>query len=140
MCVELKQRLFKEIDKLRGSGANVFCTGMAQGVDTWCAEIVLELQREYPEVKLWAVVPCREQDSMWSSEDKQRYRSILGRCEKVLCVSEEYTKQCMHKRNRALVDLCDILVAVYDGKPGGTKYTVDYAKKKNRKTIIVPPM
>lgn len=140
MCVDLKQRLYKEIDKLREYGADVFCTGMALGVDTWCAEAVLELQGEHPEIKLWAVIPCRTQDSGWSDEEKQRYRAILGKCERVICVSEEYTSQCMFKRNRALVDLCDILVAVYDGKSGGTKYTVDYAKQKNRKIITVSPM
>ena len=46
----------------------------------------------------------------------------------------------MLKRDRALVELCDVLVAVFDGKPGGTKYTVDYAAKKGRKTSLIPPL
>ena len=38
------------------------------------------------------------------------------------------------------IELCDVLVAVFDGKSGGTKYTVDYAAKLHRKTLIVSPM
>lgn len=140
MCADLKQRLYKQIAGLCERGADEFFSGMALGVDIWCAEAVLELKREKPQVKLTAVIPCREQAAKWSSDDRARYQSVLSRCDKVICVSEEYTKDCMFKRNRALVELCDVLVAVYDGKSGGTKYTVDYAAKLHKKTIIVPPM
>ncbi len=140
MCVDLKQRLMDKITYLADSGTAEFCTGMALGVDMWCAEAVLELKKKRSGIKLTAVIPCREQDAKWSEADRERYRAVLSGCDKVICISESYTRDCMHKRNRALVELCDILLAVYDGKSGGTKYTVDYAAKLGRKTIIVPPM
>lgn len=40
-------------------------------------------------------------------------------------------------RNRAIVDSADIVVAFWDGKSRGTKYTIDYAEKKNKDIIIV---
>ena len=40
-------------------------------------------------------------------------------------------------RNRAIVDSADIVVAFWDGKSRGTKYTIDYAEKKNKEIIIV---
>jgi hypothetical protein len=44
-------------------------------------------------------------------------------------------------RNREIVDLADLLIACYDGrKKGGTFYTLNYAKSKNVKTHIVPPV
>lgn len=140
MCVDLKLRLRQQIEKLIDSGAGEFFTGMALGVDIWCAEEVLELKKLHPEIRLTAVIPCRGQESKWSGEEQQRYREILRQCDKVLCLSESYTKDCMLKRNRALVELCDLLIAVYDGKPGGTKHTVDHAAKLGRKTIIISPM
>lgn len=140
MCVDLKERLSKQITDLYERGADQFFSGMALGVDIWCAEAVLELKSLHPEVKLTAVIPCREQEIKWSEEERARYHDVLSRCDKVICVSESYTKDCMFKRNRALVELCDVLVAVFDGKSGGTKYTVDYAAKLHRKTLIVPPM
>ncbi len=140
LCADLKQRIFDEIKKQTTCGAGEFLTGMALGVDMWCAEAVIELKKTQPEVRLTAVLPCRGQDAKWKSADRQRYSGILKSCDKVICLSESYTKDCMLARNRALVELCDILVAVYDGKSGGTKFTVNYAKKIGRKTIIIPPI
>ena len=40
-------------------------------------------------------------------------------------------------RNRAIVDSADIVVAFWDGKSRGTKYTIDYAEKKKKEIIIV---
>lgn len=140
MCVDLKQRLYRQIEKLYDSGAGEFFTGMALGVDIWCAEAVMALRELHPEVRLTAVIPCRGQEIKWQSAEQARYRDIVSKCDKVLCLSERYTPDCMKNRNKALVDLCDLLIAVYDGKPGGTKQTVDYAAKRGRKTIVIPPM
>ena len=140
MCVDLKNRIYRQVEKLYEYGADDFYTGMALGVDMWCAEAVLCLREIHPEVRLNAVIPCRGQESRWSAREQQRYQKILAKCSKGMCLSESYTKDCMMKRNRELVELCDLLVAVFDGKPGGTKFTVDYAAKLGRKTIVIPPM
>lgn len=140
LCIALKRRLYEQIERLADDGADSFNSGMALGVDTWAAEAVLELKKLRPEIRLIAVLPCPEQDKLWRDNQKRRYREILERCDKVLTVSPEYQKGCMLKRNRALVDMCDVLLAVYDGKPGGTRYTVDYADKVGRRTIIIEPM
>lgn len=42
-------------------------------------------------------------------------------------------------RNRLMVDLCDFLVACYDGrKYGGTFYTVEYARHMNKPVLFLP--
>lgn len=140
MCVDLRERLAKKITELCEHGADEFYSGMALGVDTWCAQIVLELKKTRPQVRLTAVIPCRTQAERWSAAEKALYKDILSRCDKVMCISESYSKDCMLKRNRVLVDMCDVLLAVYDGKAGGTAYTVNYAQKKGRKVLLVPPM
>ena len=138
MWIDLKERIFKEISALADDGAEEFYSGMARGVDTWCAEAVLKLRSERQGIKLIAVIPCPEQDSKWNAADKRRYSKILEQCDKRITVSPKYTSDCFHKRDRAIVELCDVLLAVYDGGSGGTKYTVDYAKSKGRKTVILP--
>ncbi|MDE7193352.1 MAG: DUF1273 domain-containing protein [Oscillospiraceae bacterium] len=140
MCVDLKRRLSRKIAELADAGADRFFSGMALGVDTWCAEAVLELKKKFPQITLTAVIPCRNQDMKWAFGERERYRGLLAKCDKVICVSEEYVSGCMQKRNRVLVDLCDILVAVYDGKSGGTEYTVNYAEKCRKKIVLIPPM
>ncbi len=139
MCIALKKRLYDKIVFLYEHGTAEFLSGMALGIDTWCAEAVLALKKLHPEIKLTAVLPCRGQEVRWSPADQQRYRNILAACDKVMCLSDHYTRECMLNRNRALVDLCDILLAVYDGRPGGTAYTVEYARKVGRKVLVIPP-
>jgi len=42
-------------------------------------------------------------------------------------------------RNRILVDSCDMLVAFYDNrKTGGTAYTVNYARQRQKRVHIIP--
>lgn len=140
LCINLKKRLTAQIEKLIKDGANEFCTGMALGVDTWAAEAVLRLRETYPHIRLIALIPCLDQPSRWSAEHQSRYRDIISQCDQKVTLSVKYTKTCMHKRNIALVDLCDVLVAVYDGKSGGTMQTVNYAKSSGKETIIIAPV
>ena len=41
------------------------------------------------------------------------------------------------KRNEIMVDMADEVLVIWDGVSKGTKYTVDYAKKKNKKVQMV---
>ena len=49
----------------------------------------------------------------------------------------KYKKAAPLKRNEIMVELADIVIAVWDGKSRGTAYTVDYAKKQNKEVILV---
>ena len=60
-CADLKRRIYAEIERLYEHGAGEFYTGMALGVDMWCAEAVLKLKSLHPEVRLVALLPCRGQ-------------------------------------------------------------------------------
>ena len=40
-------------------------------------------------------------------------------------------------RNKLIVDNCDCLLAFWDGKSRGTKYTIDYAKQVGKPVKIV---
>lgn len=139
LLADLKNRLSEVIRELIRDGAEEFYSGMALGVDTYAAEAVLLAKEQFSGIRLIAVIPCADQDKLWNAAQRQRYREILAQCDRTITISASYDKGCMQKRNRALVELCDILVAVYDGKPGGTQYTIDYARKIGRKIIELPP-
>lgn len=138
-CVKLKARLEATVRGLIEDGADEFYSGMALGVDMWAAEIVLALKEEFPDITLTAVIPCPEQAERWGAELIARYNGILARCNKVITTSPRYETGCMSKRNKALVDACDILVAVFDGSRGGTYQTVNYAKSCHKRTIMLNP-
>ncbi|MBQ7789610.1 MAG: hypothetical protein IJ398_08175 [Clostridia bacterium] len=48
-----------------------------------------------------------------------------------------YGKAAPLKRNEQMVDIADEVLVIWDGKSNGTKYTVDYAKKKNKKVNVL---
>jgi len=48
----------------------------------------------------------------------------------------KYGKDAKHIRDKLIVENCDKIIAFYDGKCEGTKYTLNYGKKL-RKPIII---
>ena len=137
----MKEVLEAQITALAEQGVTDFLSGMAQGVDLWSSQIVLDLQKKNPALKLHCVLPCKGQESKWTASAQERYRSILAQANEVIYVGQEYNRDCMLKRNRYLVDHSSILLAVYNGTwRSGTGATVRYAQKLKREIIIIDPV
>lgn len=118
-------------------GITNFISGMAIGTDLDFAETVLKLQNKYP-ITLECAIPCPNQTLKWNSADKLRYESILKRADEINLISERYTPECMLKRNRYMVDRSELVIAVFNGiEQGGTWYTINYAKYKNKQMDII---
>lgn len=106
-----------------------FGAGGALGFDTIAAFVVLKLKERYPDIRLILVLPCLSQTKSWSKEDIEIYEDIKRQADKVVYTSQEYSRGCMHKRNRHLVDNSTACIAYLTESKGGTMYTVDYAIK-----------
>ena len=119
-------------------GYNAFITGMALGFDLIAAEVVLSLKEENDGLKLICAMPYDKNyfDNL-SYVYKQTYDHILKCADEVVWVSEEYDKGCFQRRNEYMVDNCDICLACFNFKSGGTKNTIDYALKRNKDIIIL---
>jgi uncharacterized phage-like protein YoqJ len=102
-------------------------SGMALGVDIWAAEAAIELG-----IPVEAALPFVGQDKIWPEPSKARFQDILKKCKKVTVVSEGgYAAWKMHARNAYMVDNCDLLIAVWNGKQeGGTWGCIQYATKR----------
>ena len=140
-CIQLRRVLREHFTHLiEAEGVDRFLCGMALGSDQIAFEILIQLKHEFPHISLHAYIPCQEQYRKWSATQTARYRAILLHVDEIVCIGEEYTPMCMQKRNHAMVDACDILLAVYtQGTRGGTKATIDYAIKKKRKLYCIDP-
>jgi len=139
-CVRLKENLKNEILRQIKDGADTFICGMAQGVDLWAAESVLDAKSDFPYIKLIAAIPCPNQTKRWTKQAVYRYESILNKCNESVLVSPFYHGGCMHQRNRYMVDNSDVLIAVYDNsESGGTAFTVNYAKSKGKAIVYLIP-
>ena len=139
-CVALKASLKEQIKALVEDGITDFYSGGADGVDCWAALIVLELKKTNPVLRLHCILPYEGQADKWSDSAQERYRSILSQADSIKYMSHEYYDGCMLDRNRRLVEAAGSLLAVYNGEwRGGTAATVRYARKLERRIIILNP-
>ncbi|RPK20034.1 SLOG family protein [Paenibacillus xylanexedens] len=140
----VKDQLNAEIlNAILHGGYTRFIAGGALGVDTWAAEEVLYFRDEVGlDITLELFAPFEGQEVKWFEESKKRYFSIMERCNKVVNVCEPgYAAWKMIVRDKAMVDESGLVMAVWNGDLGrsGTGHTVEYAREKNRKMIVIDP-
>lgn len=140
-CVLLKEVLSAQIKELANRGVTDFLSGMAQGTDLWCSQIILDLRTKNPALKLHCILPCRGQENKWTTSAQDRYHAILRQANEVIYAGQEYSRDCMLIRNRYIVDHSSFLLAIYNGIwRSGTGATVRYALKQGREVIIIDPI
>lgn len=71
-CIQLKQVLRNQIERLYFEGFTHFITGCAMGVDIWAGEIVLDLMQRHANMELICVIPFQGQESQWNKKDRKR--------------------------------------------------------------------
>ena len=126
---EISRRLKTTLIRLIEEGYVCFGAGGALGFDTLAAQCVLSLKNQHPHIKLILVLPCITQTKGWSENDIAIYEEIKSQADKVVYTSREYSRGCMFKSNRHLVDCSSVCVAYLTQEKGGTAYTVNYAKE-----------
>lgn len=137
-CVMLKEKIFDAAEALYYSGVRYFICGMANGCDLYFCEAVIALRAEHPEIRIEAAVPYEGQAERWPPEQKQRYFRLLSDCDYQTLVGRTYTPDCMIRRNHYMVDSSSVVIAAYDGKPGGTMSTLLYAMRRSLEIIEIP--
>ena len=138
-CVDFKRRLYETIEILIDQGYKHFISGGALGMDMFAAEAVLKLKATHPEITLEMVSPFDAQAAKWAPQYQRRHDRLFERADMVTATGHEYTKSAMFTRNRYLVNNADVLLAAYDGQPGGTQMTVQYAKQMGIQVCCIRP-
>ena len=137
-CLRMKEQIAAAVDAAYAAGKRHFICGMATGGDMYFGEAVIALREEHPEVTLEAAIPCEGQSKQWSLQLRKRYDRLAVACDYHTVVQREYTPECMMRRNRYMVDASSMLIAVYNGRPGGTQATLLYAIRQGLEIIELP--
>ena len=137
-CLALKRRLADAVETAYEEGYRHFLCGMAMGCDLYFCECVLALRERHPEVTVEAAIPCPTQADTWPEVQRERYRRLVAACDFETMVSSEYAPSCMQRRDRYMVDHASLLIAAFDGSPGGTRYTVEYAMRRGLSIVDLP--
>lgn len=124
------RRLNIEVDVLVRQGVTDFIVGGALGFDQIAASLIAAKKEMRANIRLIFALPCHNQDAQWSSEQKRLYRALLMEADEVRYVSEEYSSDCMKKRNYYMVDNSGYCICALLNARSGTAQTVRYAQQK----------
>ena len=120
-------------------------TALAEGADQIAAEAALNLEQT-----LEVVLPFRQAEyerDFAEQAAREEFRRLLGRASSVLVLDghehEEDRALAYEAAGMALLDNCDILIAVWDGGAGrgrgGTREVIGEAARRAMPVIIIPP-
>ena len=137
-CAALKRRIADAAEAAYEEGYRHFLCGMALGCDLYFCEAVLALRDQYPDITVEAAVPCPTQADAWAPDQRERYTRLVEACDFETLVSAKYTPYCMQRRDRYMVDHASLLIAAFDGTPGGTRYTMQYAMSRGLSIVDLP--
>ena len=133
---EIKVWLEEQVRNAVHDGFTTFISGMAKGVDLWAGEVVLKLKAEGLPIRLVCASPFPGFETGWAKEWQTMYHDLLATADVVVYISPSYSRSCFQKRNRWMVDRSSRLIAVYNGISGGTRNTIDYARKQGCEVIL----
>jgi uncharacterized phage-like protein YoqJ len=121
-------------------GCRKFIAGGALGFDTEAAREVIRFRLSHPDVYLSLYLPCIEQDSGWSDRQRALYDYTLGCANEVRYISESYDPDCMRRRNYAMAEECDVMIAYVSSPRSGSGQTVRRAAELGREIYNLYPM
>jgi uncharacterized phage-like protein YoqJ len=121
--------LMAEINICLEAGFNTFMTGGARGIDIWAALLIAGLKADRPEsdIRLVTAVPYMNQSASLTGKDLFDYGFMLAQSDLVIFLSDNYTSDCLRRRNRFMVDHSSKLIAVLSDQRSGTAQTIRMA-------------
>ncbi|MBE6012434.1 SLOG family protein [Anaeropeptidivorans aminofermentans] len=125
--IKIREILSSELDFLYAMGKRRFISGGALGFDQIAAQEVIFKKKKYPDMELIFVLPCKDQDKLWKESQQDEYMAMLSLADKIIYIQESYSKDCMRKRNRFMVENSSACVCFLKKQRGGTYQTVLYA-------------
>ena len=109
-----------------------FITGGALGVDTWAADLVVDM-----DYKLSLYLPFPEMGHNWpkliDQETLRLHKEYAGRMGEVKFICPTFSNYAYILRDYSMVDASQLVLAVWDGSlDGGTYKTIQYAQRQQK--------
>ncbi|MGN1114020.1 MAG: SLOG family protein [Oscillospiraceae bacterium] len=123
-------------------GYEVFLSGMADGIDLICAEIVHDfIMHENHNVRLIGVLPYADHIKKEMKNFSNRYicTLIINDCADIICLKQDKDRNCYKERNQFMVDHSNRLIGAFDKtlRGTGTRQTINMAKKAGLEQRII---
>ena len=114
-CRKLKIALAQQIMMLRQNGVSQFLTACDCGVGLYAAELVNGLRATTDhDLMLICYTPHEEQTTKWAPYLRERYFTMLEKCTHISAVCEVGAPDAQLRAYKKIIDLADVVLAVYD--------------------------
>ncbi|PTJ86357.1 hypothetical protein BU051_05815 [Staphylococcus simulans] len=108
------------------------------GIEMWTAEVVLDLQQEYPESKLGVITPFQNHTERWNEQNQLKYQQIIEKADFHDSVHHApYEGPFQFKQtDQFILDHTDMTVLIYDEEQEASpkffkRMLVDFAEQTN---------
>lgn len=108
------------------------------GIEMWTAEVVLDLQQEYPELKLGVITPFQNHTERWNEQNQLKYQQIIEGADFHDSVHHApYEGPFQFKQtDQFILDHSDMTVLIYDEEQEASpkffkRMLVDFAEQTN---------
>ena len=142
-CRKLKIELAQQIMMLRQNGVSQFLTACDCGVGLYAAEIVNGLRMSDHDLMLICCTPHEEQTTKWAPYLRERYFTMLEQCTLISAVCEVGAPDAQLRAYKKIIDLADVVLAVYDRDTQSADSAEDsalvYAMARKPVWVLGPP-
>lgn len=140
----IKKAIRNQLLLLINDGLEWIILSGQQGVETWTAELILEMNKEYPQLKYAIITPFLEQEKNWNELKKEKYQSLLIQADYQTSLTKrpyEAPWQFIEK-NKFLLRNSDGILIVYDEENDGSpkymkKLAEQYAENVNYSIFLI---
>ena len=118
----IKKSIRKRLDYLIEEGLEWVIISGQLGVELWAGEVVLDLKKIYPELRLAIITPFLQHESNWNEKNQECYHSIASQADFVQAVSNQpYVSPVQFKnRDQFLLHKTDGTLIFYDEENEGS--------------------
>lgn len=142
-CGKMKMELAQQIMVLRQSGVSQFLTACDCGVGLYAAEIINGLRTTDRDLMLLCYTPHEEQATKWAPYLRERYFDVLEKCTYISAVCEVGAPDAQLHAYKKIIDLADMVLAVYDRDTPATGNAEDralaYAEGQRKSLLLLHP-
>ena len=143
-CRKLKIVLAQQIMVLRQNGVSQFLVACDYGVGLYAGEIVNGLRATTDhDLMLICYTPHEEQATKWAPYLRERYFDMLTVCTYLSAVCEVGTPDAQLQAYKKIIDLADMVLAVYDRDTPATGSAEDralaYAEGQHKSLVLLHP-
>lgn len=128
----IKKAIENQLRPLIEDGLEWIVISGQQGVETWAAQVVLELKEDYPTLKYSIITPFLEQEKNWNEHKQATYMHIVSKADFVTSVTKrpyEAPWQFIEK-DKFIIDNTDATLLIYDEEnEGSPKYVLQLLQK-----------